>query len=301
LAEQFVANNFSPVPDTKGQESSFYLSRTGALCVRKKRLDNQSHVLTVLKGMGTVQSASSSLEELGISFSYPKPTALLEYLIKVGSLDSDIVADLFAGSGTLAEAVFRLNSQGGRRTFIVVQWPETIGNGTRIEGATISTIADLAKERIRRAGAKIKTENALTAPNLDTGFRVLKIDTSNMNDVYYAPDAVAQEKLLGQVDNIRPDRLPEDLVFQLLIDWGLDLSLPITDETIAGKKVFFVDGNTLAACFDTEISEELVTELARRKPLRAVFRDASFTSDSVKINVDQIFKLLSPETEVRSV
>jgi adenine-specific DNA-methyltransferase len=119
--------------------------------------------------------------------------------------------------------------------------------------------------------------------------------------VYYTPDAVTQDTLLGQVDNIRPDRTPQDLVFQLLVDWGLELSLPIAEESIAGKQVFFVDGNALAACFDTEITEELVKELAKRRPLRAVFRDASFTSDSVKINVDQIFKLLSPETGVRSI
>ena len=119
--------------------------------------------------------------------------------------------------------------------------------------------------------------------------------------MYYAPDAVTQASLLGQVDNIRPDRTSEDLVFQLLVDWGLSFRCPSPRRTIAGKRVFFVDGNALAACFDTEISEELVKELAKRKPLRAVFRDASFTSDSVKINVDQIFKLLSPETEVRSI
>ena len=137
--------------------------------------------------------------------------------------------------------------------------------------------------------------------NLDTGFRVLKIDTSNMRDVYYTPDAVAQADLLGQVDNIRPDRTPEDLLFQVLVDWGLDLALPITQETIAGKTVFFVDGNALAACFDSGVTDELVKEIAKRKPLRAVFRDASYGSDSVKINVDQIFRLLSPETEVRSI
>ena len=140
-----------------------------------------------------------------------------------------------------------------------------------------------------------------SATILDTGFRVLKIDTSNMRDVYYTPDALPQADLLGQVDNIRADRTPEDLLFQVLVDWGLDLALPIAQETIAGKTVFFVDGNALAACFDSGVTDELVKEIAKRKPLRAVFRDASYGSDSVKINVDQIFRLLSPETEVRSI
>ena len=158
----------------------------------------------------------------------------------------------------------------------------------------------LAKDRLRSSGLS-RSDTALTAPNLDTGFRVLKIDTSNMRDVYYTPDALAQGDLLAQVDNIRPDRTPEDLLFQVLVDWGMDLALPIAQETIAGKTVFFVDGNALAACFDPGITDELVKEVAKRKPLRAVFRDSSYGSDSVKINVDQIFRLLSPDTEVRSL
>ena len=147
----------------------------------------------------------------------------------------------------------------------------------------------------------MKSEASLMATNLDVGFRVLKVDTSNMRDVYYAPDALIQGDLLVQVDNIRPDRTSEDLLFQVLVDWGLDLALPISQENIAGKSVFFVDGNALAACFETGITDELVKEVAKRKSLRAVFRDSSYGSDSVKINVDQIFRLLSPDTEVRSI
>ena len=147
----------------------------------------------------------------------------------------------------------------------------------------------------------MKSEANLMATNLDVGFRVLKVDTSNMRDVYYAPDALVQGDLLAQVDNIKPDRTPEDLLFQILVDWGLDLALPITRETIADKDIFFVDGNALAACFDNGITDELVKEVAKRKPLRAVFRDSSYGSDSVKINVEQIFRLLSPDTEVRSI
>ena len=190
----------------------------------------------------------------------------------------------------------------GRRTStaILVQIPEPCGR-RRWSCSTLQTIADVCKERIRNAGTKIKSDTALTAPNLDTGFRVLKIDTSNMRDVYYAPDAVAQGDLLAQVDNIKPDRTPEDLLFQVLVDWGIDLALPIAAETIAGKQVFFVDTNALAACFDAGLTDDMVKEIAKRKPLRAVFRDASYGSDAVKINVDQIFKLLSPDTEVRSI
>jgi adenine-specific DNA-methyltransferase len=140
-----------------------------------------------------------------------------------------------------------------------------------------------------------------TWTKLDVGFRVLKIDTSNMKEVYYTPDAVTQEALPGLVDNIRADRSPEDLLFQVLLDWGVDLALPISQQTIAGKTVFFVDGNALAACFETGIDEDFVKQLAAHKPLRVVFRDAGFVSDSVKINVEQVFKLLSPATEIKTL
>ena len=135
----------------------------------------------------------------------------------------------------------------------------------------------------------------------DIGFRVLKIDSSNMKDVYYTPDAVQQRHLFDQIDNIREDRTAEDLLFQVLLDWGVDLTLPITQETIAGKTVLFVDDNALAACFDADINEAFVKELAARHPLRVVFRDAGFASDSVKINIEQIFKLLSPTTEIKTL
>ena len=195
-----------------------------------------------------------------------------------------------------------LNSiDGGCRRYILVQLPEQCSADSAAWQNGFKTIPDVSKERIRRAGAKIKAENATTAPNLDIGFRVLKIDTSNMKDVYYAPDAVKQDQLELLTDNIKEDRTPEDLLFQVLVDWGVDLALPITQETIAKKKVFFVDGNALAACFDPNITEELVKELAKKKPLRAVFRDSSYGSDSVKINVEQIFKLLSPGTELKSL
>ena len=253
----------------------------------------------VISEQGTVE-----LGELGLSgaFDHPKPLGLLKRCISLATSEGDLVLDFFAGSGTTAHALMELNASDlVSRRFILVQLDCAIENPSAQETQPFKTIADVTKERIRRAGTKIESKTALTAPNLDTGFRVLKIDTSNMRDVYYAPDALAQGDLLAQVDNIRPDRTAEDLLFQVLVDWGLDLALPIAQESIAGTVVFFVDGNALGACFDTGITDELVKEVAKRKPLRAVFRDSSYGSDSVKINVDQIFRLLSPDTEVRSV
>ena len=224
-----------------------------------------------------------------------------------------IVLDFFAGSASTGHAVLQVNqADGGRRRFVLVQLPEELDPDKKEQKVAANycdelgkprNISEISKERIRRAGKKIKEENAdkLGIDQLDIGFRVLKIDSSNMKDVYYAPDAVQQGDLLEQVNNIREDRIPEDLLFQVLLDWGVGLNWPITQETIAGKVVFFVDGNALAACFETGINEEFVKALAARHPLRAVFRDAGFGSDSVKINIEQIFKLISPTTEVKTI
>lgn len=241
--------------------------------------------------------------EYRTAFENPKPTKFLQRFIPlVLKGQNEIFLDFFAGSASSAHAVMELNAKDNEsRRFVLVQIPEQCNEKTDPFKNGVNSIAELSKERIRRAGKKIKTENALTAPNLDIGFRVLKIDSSNMKDVYYAPDAVQQGDLLAQVDNIREDRTAEDLLFQVLLDWGVDLALPITQEDIAGKKVFFVDGNALAACFETGINEEFVKALAARHPLRAVFRDSGFGSDSVKINIEQIFKLISPTTEVKSI
>lgn len=237
------------------------------------------------------------------TFETPKPTRLLKRILWISTLPKEraVVLDFFAGSGSTFHAAMALNAEdSGNRQVILVQLPEPIVPPPPV-GHTLQTIADIAKERIRRAGAKIKAETATTAPDLDVGFRVLKIDTSNMKDVYYAPDAIKQADLLAHLDNIREDRTAEDLLFQVLVDWGVDLTLPVATETIAGKTIFFVDGNALAACFDADITEDLIRVLAKRKPLRAVFRDSSYGTDSVKINVEQIFKLLSPGTEIKSL
>jgi len=239
---------------------------------------------------------------------FPKSPELLKTLVNIGS-PNGIVLDFFSGSATTAHAVMQLNAEdGGKRKFIMVQLPEPCDPKSEAYKAGYKTIADIGKERIRRAGQKIlegmKDESAgknEDISSLDIGFRVLKVDTSNMQDVYYTPDALHKDDLHQFVDNIRPDRSPEDLLFQVLLAWGVDLTLPISQENIAGFTVYLVDGNALAACFDTGINEALVKELAQRKPLRVVFRDDGFASDSVKINIGQIFKLMSPGTEIKTL
>lgn len=237
-------------------------------------------------------------------FSYPKPTALLRVLLSsVDMQDDDVVMDFFAGSSTTAHAVMQVNAEDGRnRKFIMVQLPEDCAPDTEAFRAGYKTIADISKERIRRSAKNVLENVSHAAWKKDVGFRVLKTDTSNMADIYYAPDTVNQVDLLAAVDNIKSGRNhPEDLLFQVLIDWGVDLTLPIRKDEIQGKNVLFVDENALVACFDTGVTEDLVKDLAGRKPLRVVFRDNGFASDAVKINVDQIFKQLSPGTEVRSI
>jgi adenine-specific DNA-methyltransferase len=238
------------------------------------------------------------------TFENPKPIDLIRLVLEAGSSRDGIVLDFFSGSATTAHATMKLNSEdGGSRRFILVQLPEICGDESEPGRAGFKTIAEIGKERIRRVGKKMKQESAGKngVDKLDVGFRVLKIDSSNMKEVFYTPDAVSQDLLSDQVNNIREDRTSEDLLFQVLLDWGVDLALPITQESIAGKPVYFVDDNALAACFEEGVSEEFVKLLAKREPLRAVFRDASFASDSVKINVEQIFNLMSPGTEVKTI
>ncbi len=255
---------------------------------------------------GTSRQANTELKELfdGLAiFDTPKPTALVKRIASLFHEEKDyIVLDFFAGSGTTAAALMQLNSEdAGCRKVIVVQIPEPCAEGSEPFKAGYETIAEISKERIRRAGTKMLASEAHPDWNRDVGFRVLKVDTSNMQDVYYRPDQVDQKDLLAAVDNIKPDRTAEDLLFQVLVDWGVDLTLPIQRETIQGKTVFFVDGNALVACFETGVTEELVKELASREPLRVVFRDNGFVSDAVKINVEQVFRQVSPGTDVKSI
>lgn len=193
------------------------------------------------------------------------------------------------------------SEDGANRRFVVVQIGEKPEPKSDAAKAGFATIAEVSKERIRRAGKKIAAD--LANGSVDTGFRVLKIETSNMADIYYSPDALEKGEIDMFVNNIKPDRTAEDLLFQVMLDWGVDLALPIEKKTIQGKDVFFVDGDALAACFDAHggVDEAFVKELATHKPLRVVFRDAGFKDSAVKINIEQIFKLLSPATDVKSI
>lgn len=236
-------------------------------------------------------------------FNNPKPTGLIKHLMSFGTGSNDIILDFFAGSGSTGQAVMELNQlQNSNRRFILIQLPELCDEKSEAFKAGYKAIPEITKARLRSVGKKIhsgQTEGA----HLDTGFRVLMIDTSNMADVYYSPDAFEKLNLDLFVDNIKTDRKPEDLLFQVMLDWGVDLAMPISNEKIQGKDVFFVDDNALAACFDAHsgIDEAFVKELAKRQPLRVVFRDAGFKDDATKINVEQIFKLLSPGTEVKCI
>lgn len=241
-----------------------------------------------------------------------KPIDLLRTCLRLYEGNEGIFMDFFAGSGSLGHAVMRQNAEDqGSRQFVVIQVREDIADGNRkydavrafyAENGIHLNVADVAKERIRRAGRDVKHQAGLHGQTLDIGFRVLKVDTSNMKDVYYKPDGVKQGDLLDHIENIKEDRNSEDLLFQVMLDWGTDLlTSPIAQEQIDGKSVFFVDHNALAACFEKGVTEELVKKLAARKPLRAVFRDSGFSNDAVKINVEQIFKLISPRTEVKAI
>ena len=259
--------------------------------------------------VGSNEDASNELLELFDHpklFDTPKPTRLIDRLLEISTTagDSQLILDFFAGSSTTAHSVMRANAKdGGQRRFIMIQAAEPVGEKSEAKKLGYAHIAELSKERIRRAGKRILESEFVDGWNKDVGFRTLKIDTSNMADVYYSPDALDKAKFDLFVDNIKPDRTPEDLLFQVMLDWGVDLALPIAKQSIQGKDVFFVDGNVLAACFDASgsIDEAFVKELAKRQPLRVVFRDAGYKNSAVKINVEQIFKLLSPVTEVKCI
>ena len=230
-------------------------------------------------------------------FTNPKPTKLLRHLATIANCsDNSIILDFFSGSATTAHAVMQLNAEdGGHRKFIMVQLPEKCDEASEAYKAGYKTICEIGKERIRRAGDKIKSESPMTTQDLDIGFRVLKLDDTNMKDVYYAPDDYDQGMLAGLESNIKDDRTDLDLLFGCLIDWGLPLSLPYKSEQIDGCTVHTYNDGDLIACFDANIPESVVKEIAQRKPLRAVFRDSGFASSPEKINVFEIFKLYMPE------
>ena len=222
-------------------------------------------------------------------------------LLKLTTSKNDIILDLFAGSSTTAHAVMQLNQEDGEnRKFIMVQFPEETDKKSEAFKAGYKNIAEVSKERIRRAGKKILEDNPNKEgiENLDIGFRILKIDSTNMKDVYYTPDALKQADMLDLADHIKADRSSEDLLFQVMLDWGLELSLPIERKTIAGKEVFYVEGNSLVACFD-DLTFDVVDEVAKDHPLRFVSAEKAIHLDHDKTNIKERFKQLSPDTEVK--
>lgn len=236
-------------------------------------------------------------------FDGPKPVRLLNVLLKIANTkDDSIILDFFSGSATTAHAVMKLNAEdGGHRKFIMVQLPEKTDEKSEAYKAGYKNICEIGKERIRRAGRKIKEDAGLTAPaDLDIGFRCLRLDESNMKPVYYTPEEISQQDMFSLVDNVKSDRTPEDLLFQVMLDLGVLLSSPIEVKEIAGKKVFNVADGFLLACFDHDVTDETVKAIAQMKPYYAVFRDSSMANDSVATNFDQIFETYSPET-VRKV
>jgi len=242
------------------------------------------------------QETKALFDGIGV-FDGPKPVRLLSTILQIANTKEDsIILDFFSGSATTAHAVMQLNADdGGHRKFIMVQLPEKCDEQSEAYKAGYKTICEIGKERIRRAGDKIKSESPMTTQDLDIGFRVLKLDDTNMKDVYYAPDDYDQGMLAALESNIKDDRTDLDLLFGCLIDWGLPLSLPYKSEQIDGCTVHTYNDGDLIACFDANIPEGVVKEIAKRKPLRAVFRDSGFASSPEKINVFEIFKLYMPE------
>lgn len=233
----------------------------------------------------------------GKVFSFPKPSSLISFFCKICNDKGSIILDFFSGSATTAHAVMKLNAEdGGHRKFIMVQLPEVTDEKSESRKAGYKNICEIGKERIRRAGRKVKEEAGIMAQDLDIGFRVLKLDSSNMEDVYYTPDDFNANNLFTLADNIKPDRTGEDLLFQVMLDLGIELSAKIEKTEIAGKEVWCVDGGYLMACFDRDVNEATITEIAKQKPVYFVMRDASAANDNVLDNFDQLFANYSPDT-----
>ena len=244
-------------------------------------------------------SDTDLLSEMEIPFDTPKVVSICAEHISSFTKDDDIILDFFSGSATIAHSVMQLNADdGGHRKFIMVQLPEKIDENHEAYKAGYKYISEIGKERIRRAATKIKNE---TGAIIDYGFRVLKLDDTNMQDVYYTPAETDQQMLFGFESNIKPDRTDLDLLFGCLLDWGLPLSMPYSSEQIEGVTVHTYNDGDLIACFDKAIPESVIKTIAKRQPLRVVFRDDSFADSPSKINVSEIFKMLSPDTRVKVI
>ncbi len=242
------------------------------------------------------------LKQYDIPFDFAKPVELMHFLCKIINDRDAIVLDFFSGSATTAHSVMKLNAEdGGNRKFIMIQLPEKCEEGSAAQKSGFKTICDIGKERIRRAGKKIKEDSPLTTQYLDTGFRVFKLDDTNMNDVYYAAGDYSQDMLDMLESNVKADRTDLDLLFGSLLEWGLPLSLPYSSEVIEGCSVHTYNDGDLIACFDENIPDSVIKFIARKQPLRVVFRDSSFANSPSKINVSEVFKLLAPDTRVKVI
>lgn len=246
-------------------------------------------------------SSSRDLKELfgeAKIFSYAKPLYLLTKILKISTDKDSLILDFFSGSATTAHAVMQLNAEdGGKRKYIMVQLPEESPEGSEARKAGYDTICEIGKERIRRAGRQIKEGLGMLDDDLDIGFRVLRLDSSNMEEVYFEPGQISQKSLMGQVDSVKPDRTPLDLLFGCMVDWGVELSLPIRREEVGGKELYIVNNGALVACFEEEIPLETIRHIAGLSPLRLIFRESCFATDADKLNIYEQFKQLCSWSE----
>lgn len=262
-----------------------------------ERIKRPSDVISKVEcGVGTNEDASKDIEMLfGKNImSYPKPISLIQYLIPFAEISSDsLILDFFSGSATTAHAVMQLNAEdGGKRKYIMVQLPEKTPENSEARKAGYNTICEIGKERIRRAGKKIKETTGNESKDLDTGFRVLRVDSSNMEDVYFEPAELRQDNLFTLMDSVKYDRTELDLLFGCMVDWGVELSYPLRKEEVAGKHLHIVNEGALVACFDKEINIEAIRHIAQMKPLRVIFRESCFATDADKLNIYEQFKQL---------
>ncbi|MBD5273201.1 MAG: site-specific DNA-methyltransferase [Bacteroides sp.] len=271
------------------------------------RVDNNDNPITrsvpyqnliLSNQFNTTQGSSVVFNLFGNKFfDYAKPVGLIQHFLGIASNPNDIILDFFSGSATTAHAVMKLNAEdGGKRKFIMVQLPEVTDEKSEARKAGYENICQIGEERIRRAGEKVKEEAGDKAKDLDIGFRVLKLDSSNMEDVFYTPEDFNETHLFSTIDNVKPDRTPLDLLFQVMPELGIELSAKIEERDVNGKKVFFVDGTYLIATFDRDVNESTVKEIAKIQPQYFVMRDASASNDNVLDNFEQIFKHYSPDT-----
>ena len=236
----------------------------------------------------------------GKVFDYPKPVEMLSRMLEMGTEVDSLILDFFSGSATTAHAVMQLNAEdGGNRKYIMVQLPELTDEKSEAYKAGYKNICEIGKERIRRAGAKIKADSPLTTQNLDTGFRVLKLDSSNMKEVFYSPKETTQQDLFALVDNVKDDRTSKDLLFQVMLELGATLDSKIEESEVDGKTIYNIGDGYLVACFDQEVSDDVVKAIAKMQPTYAVLRNTGMADDATATNFEQIFKTYAPNTTTK--